>query len=513
MKKLKSLLSITLAGYLILNPVSVYALAKSETVYTSLDENGKLVLSTVTSHIKNDKTSEIEDETELKNILNINGKETFTVEKNTLKWKANGRDIFYRGDTLKEQPIDVRVEYYLDDEKMSAKEMVGKKGKVKLVLHYENKLSHSININGKVENIYTPFVVTTGMVLNSDTNKNIVVENGKVVNSGSRTIIIGLSSPGLYQSLGIEELENLDTVTVTYDTTAFSIGSIYMVATPKLLEDKDLEIFDKLTSLSSNLETLKSSMDQLEEGAKKLEEGSGALFLGANEISSNLKTVTESITKLKNGSTSLKEGLENIVTTLDQTIMAVETELQVSNLEEAKGKLEGLKQGNEAIITNTLTKLGMDYDTLMAYSGTNAQVLEAKEIVYVLSMDSKVVEQSISTLDLLPLLKGGLEQLKAGSIEIEYNLGLLEVGTKQLKDGAEALALATGELKTGITTLSSGTVKMNTEGITPLRNYSSLIRTYSSKLEAMINLSKEYHGYASNNSDTTTFVYMIKGVK
>ncbi|MCI9233729.1 MAG: hypothetical protein HFH08_03925 [Bacilli bacterium] len=513
MKKMKSLLSITLAGYMILNPFSVYALTKNETVYTSLDENGKLVLSTVTNQILNDSMGELEDETELKNILNINGKETFTLEKNTLKWKANGRDIFYRGDTTKEQPIDVRIEYYLDGQKMSPKEMIGKKGNVKLVLHYQNKLSEQVNINGKVATIYTPFVVTTGMILNNDNNKNIVVENGKTMNSGSRTMVIGLSAPGVYQSLGIKELESLDTVTITYDTTAFSLGNVYMVATPKLLEEKDLEIFDKLNSLSSNLDTLKSSMDGLEEGAKKLEEGSASLSLGASEIHTNLKTVTDSITKLKNGSTTLKDGLENIVTTLDQTIILIEQELQVSNLSEAKGQLERLKLGNETIITNTLAKLGMDYNTLMSYSGADTSVLEAKELVYVLSVNKKVVEQSISTLDLLPLLKGGLEQLKAGSIEIEYNLGLLEKGTKQLEIGAETLASGATELKDGIVTLSNGTKAMNKEGITPLHRYSNLIRNYSTKLEAMKNLSKEYHGYASNNADTTTFIYMIKGIR
>lgn len=128
-------------------------------------------------------------------------------------------------------------------------------------------------------------------------------------------------------------------------------------------------------------------------------------------------------------------------------------------------------------------------------------------------MNKKVVEQSISTLDLLPLLKGGLEQLKAGSIEIEYNLGLLEKGTKQLEIGAETLASGATELKDGIVTLSNGTKAMNKEGITPLHRYSNLIRNYSTKLEAMKNLSKEYHGYASNNADTTTFIYMIKGIR
>lgn len=513
MKKIKSLFSIILAGYMILNPLSVYALTKNETIYTSLDENGKLVMSTVTNQIITDSTNEIEDETELKNILNINGKEIFTLEKNTLKWKAQGKDIFYRGDINKEQPIDVVIEYYLDGKKMSPKEMNGKKGNVKLIFHYQNKLNHQVNVNGKIENIYTPFVVTTGMVLNNDNNRNIIVENGKAVNSGSRTMIIGVSSPGLYQSLGIKELKNLDTVTITYDTTKFSLGSIYIVATPKLLEENDLEIFNKLNSLSSNLDTLKLSVDKLEEGAKKLEAGSASLSLGASEIHTNLKTVTDSITKLKNGSTNLKDGLENIVITLDQTIMTIEKELQVSNLSDAKGKLENLKLGNEAIITNTLTKLGMDYNTLMNYSGMDTGILEAKQLVYILSMDSKVIDQSISSFDMLPLLKESLEELKKGSKEIEYNLGLLETGTRQLEKGAETLAFGTNELNDGIITLSNGIKGMNHEGITPLCEYSNSIKNYSSKLEAMINLSKEYYGYASNNVDKTTFVYMVKAIR
>ena len=513
MKKMKSILGIILAGYMVLNPLSVYALAKNETVYTSLDENGKLILRTVTNQIRNDSTNELNDETELKNILNINGKETFTLEKNVLKWKADGRDIFYKGDTDKEQPIDVTIEYYLDGEKMPAKKMIGKKGNIKLVLHFQNKLDNQVNINGKMETVYTPFVVTIGMMLGNENNKNIVVENGNPMNSGSRTMFIGLSTPGLSQSLGMKELENLDTITITYDTTKFSLGSIYMVATPKLLEGKDLEVFDKLNSLSSNLDILKSSIDQLEEGAKKLEEGSTALSLGTNEINTNLKMFSESITKLKNGSTNLKEGLQSIVTTLENTIMAVEKELQVSNLPEAKVELAGLKQGNEMIITNTLTKLGMDYNTLMAYSGTDVGILEAKQLVYVLSMDNKIVDQSISSFDLLPALQEGLEQLKAGSIELEYSLELLETGTKQLEKGAEVLANGVGELKEGIATLSNGMIQVNREGITPLHHYSSLIRNYSTKLEVRANLSKEYQGYASNNVDTTTFIYMIKGTR
>lgn len=39
---------------------------------------------------------------------------------------------------------------------MSAEEIVGKKGKVKITITYKNNETHNVNINGTTEKMYTP---------------------------------------------------------------------------------------------------------------------------------------------------------------------------------------------------------------------------------------------------------------------------------------------------------------------------------------------------------------------
>ena len=71
---------------------------------------------------------------------------------------------------------------------MSVEEIVGKKGKVKITITYKNNETHNVNINGTNEKMYTPFIVITGTTLDTKTNKNIKLTQGKVVEKGEKTI-------------------------------------------------------------------------------------------------------------------------------------------------------------------------------------------------------------------------------------------------------------------------------------------------------------------------------------
>ena len=82
-----------------------------------------------------------------------------------------------------------------------------------------------------------------------------------------------------------------------------------------------------------------------------------------------------------------------------------------------------------------------------------------------------------------------------------------------ISSGADSLAVGSKTLDDGINTLGDGISKINKEGISPLYYYSNTITNYTGKLEAMAKLSTEYKGFASNNSDSTLFVYMLKSVK
>lgn len=525
MKKWNKGVIISLVGCILLNPMSVYALTKNETIYTSLDATGNVTTSSVTNHLFIHDQKEFEDETELKEILNINGKETFTLNSNVLKWKTNGNDIFYRGKTDKEQPIDVEVEYYLDGEKKNVKDMIGKKGSIKLVFHFQNHLNHQVNINGKKETIYTPFVVSIGMILNNQYNKNISVENGKWVDSGSRSMVIGLATPGVYESLHVESLKGLNTVTVSYDTTKFSMGNVYMVATPKVLEEKDLSVFEKLEQVTSNMSILQQSMNQIEEGVKKLETGSSALLKGTNDLSVNLDKAMNSITALKNGSIQLEKGITTLLSVLTQT----RTELN-SKVVTSKSQLNMLKKGNETAIMNILKPLGgitfeqlyvkykdiVNLTTVIDPTDPEASIKSAYQLVLLLKQNNAAMEEMersldeiVSNMDFLIDSVKPLQNIHS----LSNGLHSLETGMKQLSVGVHTLKNGEKELNDGIITLHGGVTKMNREGINPLYTYSNMIRSYSNKIEAMTKLSQEYCGYATNNADNTMFIYMMKSVK
>lgn len=62
----------------------------------------------------------------------------------------------------------------------------------------------------------------------------------------------------------------------------------------------------------------------------------------------------------------------------------------------------------------------------------------------------------------------------------------------------------------GINNLANGISKFNNEGVTELSKYVSKVNSYSERVENLVKLSKNYHGFASGNADNTSFVFVIK---
>lgn len=294
--KNKILTLITILFLLSMN-INVNALMKDETVYTKLNYDGSIKSVIVNEYLKNtSKSDTMEDLSNLKDIINVNSNHTFTQNDFNLTWKSLGNDIFYQGKINKNLPVSVNISYEINGVNYKPSSMIGKSGKVKLTLKYQNKDKHVVHINGKKETLYTPFVVTTGLILDSKNNSNVEVINGKVINNGSNYIVAGISAPGMYESFDMEELKGLDEIIITYDTKKFELSSIYSAFTPKIIENSDLEAFDKLGSISSDVQKLTSSMNKIEDGSKILSNGINEAYNGSNTIKTK---VSDSIASLK----------------------------------------------------------------------------------------------------------------------------------------------------------------------------------------------------------------------
>ena len=172
-------------------PVSAAAadVSKEETVYVNADASGNTTDVTVSNWLKNSNgDSTIKDKSDLQDIENVKGDETYTGSGDSMSWQADGSDIYYQGTTSKELPVSVKLKYFLDGVETDPNDLVGKSGKLKIQVNYENKAKTTTKIDGKTENIYNPFVMVTGMILPDEHFSNIVIDNGKVVSDGSRNI-------------------------------------------------------------------------------------------------------------------------------------------------------------------------------------------------------------------------------------------------------------------------------------------------------------------------------------
>lgn len=529
MKTFEKILNTTLISGLLLSPLSVYAMEKEENVYSNLNTDGSIYKTTVSNHLSWVDNGKVEDDSELLNILNLSGEETFDKKENKLTWNAAGNDIFYQGTTEKELPIKTHIKYYLNDEEKEVNDILGKEGRIKIQITFENTLRNIVKVNGRNSELYTPFVTTIGTMIDSNTNKNISINNGKIVGTGSRNMVIGIASPGLYESLGLEEFKKLNEITITYETTNFSLNSIYIISTPKLLEETDLTIFNKMDSLYNNMQELQKNMNLLESGAKELANGAGTLSNGSNELTAGIKNARDAVEKLRQGSASLDNGLTQIITSLN----VAQKELSKVNIESSLKDLTTLKNQNTNTYLALIKKTGMDQTTLantykqydlQNYKGTDEKLQALKstyELGMLLQANNTAIDTTITTLKdlstklntLLNTLNNALKSAQTGSTQINNGLNELKNGMNKLYNGATTLNKGTKTLQNGADQLSNGASALNKQGIQKLNHYVNTLKNYSDKTEALLELSENYKGFTSQNSNKINFISIVKSQK
>lgn len=299
---------------------------KEETVYIFADSEGKVTSTIVSGWLKNpDKAAVLKDKTDLSDVFNVKGDEAFEKNGDEYVWMADGNDIYYQGTTTKEAPVQVKVTYYLDGKEISAKDLAGKSGKVKIRFDYENTQTAAALVNGKEEEVHVPFAVVTGMILN-DRFQNISVENGRLVSDGKSNVVIGFALPGLKESLNLEDLDLEDQkqevevpeyVEVSADVEDFALDMTLTVAASsadlsfeEALDFSDLD--DKIDTLTDASAQLKDGTNELTEGILTLKDSMGEFSDGAAALKDGITEYTDGAAKLGDGISQIKDGADSL---------------------------------------------------------------------------------------------------------------------------------------------------------------------------------------------------------
>ena len=286
-------------------------ISKDETVYVLAGADGSVQKIIVSDWLKNELGSaSLTDKSGLSNIENVKGDESYSINgDNMTVWDAQGNDIYYQGDIQKELPVGLTVRYTLNGKTVSPEQLKGQSGKVTIRFDYENRQYETVQINGQNQRIYVPFAMLTGMILDNDTFRNVTVTNGKLVNDGDRTVVVGLAFPGLQENLNLsrDQLSIPSSVEITADVTDFSLGMTVTLACNDLfsqLGDVDLGSLDAAGSLN----TLTNAMDQLLNGSSALYDGLTTLLDKSGELAAGVEELAQGAAAIKAGADSLDEG-------------------------------------------------------------------------------------------------------------------------------------------------------------------------------------------------------------
>ena len=391
------------------------AVYKEETVYVNADATGTIDEVTVSNWLKNSGSvsGSLTDASTLKDIKNVKGDETFKASGDTLTWNTDGEDIYYQGTTDQDLPVSVKLTYYLDGKEIKPADLKGKSGHLKIQVDYTNKEKKTVSVDGKQEEVYTPFVMMTGMILPNETFSNVTIDNGKVISDGSKNIVVGFGMPGMKDSLNLDESKTEDltipeSLCVEADVTDFTMSSTFTVALTDLLDDIDFDNIVDVDSLQDSLDELEDAALELVSGSNTLADGAGTLADGVNSYTEGADTLNDAIQKYLGSNGELSGSVTEYVNGVNKVV-------------------KGVQDYTDG--TNTLA------DGVTAYIGGEQQLAAGAAKLSQLSSGLKTVQGAINQLNAAidgegsatEDIQSASKQLAAGTAQLKASLGSQEV--------------------------------------------------------------------------------------
>ena len=354
--------------------------SKSETVYAVMNGDGSIKSTTVSEHLYSASgLANVTDKTTLTDIQNTESDAEFTQNGEELVWNTNDTDVYYKGNTDKALPIDVKVTYALDGQEAALEDIIGKSGHLTVTVNLKNNETGTVNVNGKDRTVVTPLITAVGVILGGDAS-NVTAEHGMIESAAKSSVAAFVTLPGVKDSLSgllpdeVDSIEDYlqDTVTVEADVEDFTCPQVMVACATSTAALGTSNVFDL-----SSINDLTDGINQLNDAMSQLMDGASQLVDGTSQLAGGVLALLDGANTLNNGAAALDDGLGQLTNGLD-TLSANNAALNAGAQQVADGVLASanktLKEGGlidedmtwsnyEAVIDNILT---MNEKTLAA---------------------------------------------------------------------------------------------------------------------------------------------------
>lgn len=369
--------------------------AKEEVVYVNSKENGDVKDINIVNIFPK---GEIKDYGKYSKVKLLNSNKDIKNQNGLITFESDKDRTYYQGDLIsKEIPWNIEISYYLNDKNISAKEIKGKNGNIRLRI--------KIDKNKKIkEDFYDNYALQITTKLDTEKIKNIKTQGATIANEGSKKLITYTSLPGR----GIDKEISLSAKDFTYP--GFSINAVKLSIDADIdvdVDEKINDLVDATTKLNNGAKYINKNSPTLKSASKALDKGIDDLKNGNIELSKGVDTLHAAITLVENGlvsldqkSPSLNKASEDLLNALLQIQKSLDmipsNSKDIKKISEASNKIkDGIANINDSLnlavdatnpttYKNTLKENGLDQDLLrnsndQAINQINAQIQTLKE--------------------------------------------------------------------------------------------------------------------------------------
>ena len=420
---------------------------KHERVYVVAAADGTVKSITDSVRLENaDGLEEIADQTILTAIQNVGGKEAFTLEGETLTWKANGKDITYQGTSDKTPALLPVVTLTLDGENISFADLKDKTGDAVLTVSYQQQEA-------------LPTLAVTVLPLPEEGVTGLKLENAAVLSEMGRQVLVGWAVAGMDEELKLPTAFtasfHADHAELNWLLTLTSSDPVNAVC-KELDERIGLDLHAELDEAKALLTALQSGealpetngktkdiapkINELNDGLKQLNDGAASLANGAAQLTVGASNLKGGASQLNTGAAKLAAGASALSTG------AADAETGASALDAGLAEIiannEALNNGAQTIFAAILSTANQQ----LAASGLDAAGIEIPELTaenYTQALDAMLAQLNPEALQ-----SSAQAQAEAAvRAQVEANAGQVRAAVETAVQGKvlEAVLQAAGQ--------------------------------------------------------------------
>ncbi|TAH74749.1 MAG: hypothetical protein EWM47_01615 [Anaerolineaceae bacterium] len=439
---MKKILALALTTILISTSLSTLATAtpstKDEVVYGILKHDGSVENLYVVNIFDGGNISDYGNYSKLSNLTT---RDSLNQADDKITISTNEDKFYYQGNLLsKDLPWNIQIKYYMNDEELSATDLAGMTGKLKIII----LVSKNLNFAGS---FYDNFGLQIALLLNNKLSSNIIADNATIAEAGGNkqlnfTVLPGNPFEGIITA-DVKDFE-MDPISINAIRLAFDINF------------DSSQFTGQFTELIQGIEDLDVGAGELLDGLKELSDGLSDYVDGLNAFNNGLGQLSSGAKELYKGASSLNSGLSELSKENDNINMGA-LALQNTAFDAINAQLQGMGLGLPTLTPDNYSDL---LSTIPDLAVVKLQLDGIVQFVQGLKGYTDGVAQLGIGAD---ELTEGLKKFRDSSGEIAASANAIYDGAVKINSGAKELRDGMASYKEGTNEFKSKTSNINSE--------------------------------------------------